>query len=492
MRRTTIGLAGALVMSGLSTASNGWARQPSSASQAAARLNDFDFVVRKIEANYAGYDVKVTPERRVELAAVTARLRTKAAAASDQELLAVLQEWVAFFRDGHVAVSRLGGGDGDVRTKVRTVPIATEAPFRARLEALGPRRDPIEGVWVIGQRYRVAIMRMDAGATRFEAVVLDAKADGWRPGMVKAELRRGRDGALSVYFVDGGFVEHRLAAELVADGAHLQLGDGWGGWTRAWPTVADLDRVAREVPSDAMFLKRLSPATMWLRLPDFGDERADVLKTLLRDRATDLASSPNLVIDLRGNGGGSDRVYAPLLPLLYTQPIYSVGIELRASADNAALRQALADRYRAEVPDAAATLDRQNKLMRDRPGGYVQPDPKPFSITRFDAVLPSPKRVVVLIDGAGSSGEQFILDARQSRKVTLMGRRNSAGVLDFANVVSMPTPSGRYEVHWAISRSLRLPEDPVDPDGIAPHVAIPKAERDPVRYAQAWLERQVD
>jgi len=56
----------------------------------------------------------------------------------------------------------------------------------------------------------------------------------------------------------------------------------------------------------------------------------------------------------------------------------------------------------------------------------------------------------------------------------------------------MPTPSGRYQVFWATSRSMRLPGDPVDPDGIAPDIRIPAGEADPVAYAQRWLERQTD
>jgi C-terminal processing protease CtpA/Prc len=180
------------------------------------------------------------------------------------------------------------------------------------------------------------------------------------------------------------------------------------------------------------------------------------------------------------------------VPLLYTRPIVTIGMELRASTDNIALRQEVADRIRAQAPDNAAQIEAQNRLMRERLGQYVMPDPRPFEIERHDAVLPSPRRVAVLIDGAASTGEQFLLLARQSRKGTLFGQRNSAGVLDFANVVGVPTPSGRYRLQWATSRSLRLPQDPVDPDGIPPDIRIPEGERDPVRYAAAWLERQVD
>lgn len=457
------------------------------------QVRDFDFVVQKITTNYAGYDMKVTPERSAELAALTAGLRARAATASDEQFEAILTEWIGFFRDRHTSINRLGTGASSPRpSTVRAVPALTEGQARTRLEALGTRRDPVEGIWRIGDSYRIAVFRSDARATRFDAIVIDATNDSWKPGLVKAELRRDANGTLSVNYRDGSFAEHRLGAELVAGGDYLRTTGDFGGWTRSWPPVSDPDRVAREAPSGELFLKRLSPATLWLRLPDFAPERTGPVRELLRAHAADIASTPNIVIDIRENGGGSDFVYAPVLPLLYTQPTYSIGVELRASADNIALRQKIADELRTESPDTAARIEAQNKLMRERLGSYIQPNPKPFSITRLDAVLPSPKRVVVLIDGAGSSGEQFILNARQSRKVTLMGNRNSAGVLDFANVVSMPTPSGKFQLNWAISRSLRLPEDPVDPGGIAPHVLIPQAERDPVTYARAWLERQAD
>ena len=182
-------------------------------------------------------------------------------------------------------------------------------------------------------------------------------------------------------------------------------------------------------------------------------------------------------------------MYEPLEPLIYTRPTVNIGMELRATTDNIKLRQAVADSLRKEAPDQTRELERLNRIMRANLGKYVNPDARPFDIARRDAVLPFPKRVAVLIDGAGSTGEQFLLLARQSRKVTLFGQRNSAGVLDFANVVSMPSPSGRHSLQWATSRSLRLPEDPVDPDGIPPDIRIPDSVMNPVAYAADWLER---
>jgi hypothetical protein len=460
-------------------------------------LQDFDFVTSKMRANYAGWDTKVTDETRPALDALTARLRTEAENASPEELTAHLQEWMAFFNDGHAGVATLSVEAPPAAEPSGAPPTYpaldwTEASVRAELKTLGKARDPLEGIWQIdGDRYRIGVLRTPGRADAFSAVVLTTTSESWAPGQVKAELTRAPDGSLTMLFRSGDHSEHKVGAGLLLDGAVLSVTD-WGNWVREYPAIPDPGMVERALPTGALFLKPLSDKTMWLRIPDFDDSRAQPLKDLLAEHKAELASYPNLVIDLRDNGGGSDYVYAPLTPLLYTRPIYSIGAEMRASEDNVALRKGIADELRTQAPDVAKDLDEQIARMAANIGGFVPGGDKLVYVERLGAVLPFPKRVAVLVDNAASTGEQFLLEARQSRKVTLFGKENSAGVLDFANVVGMPTPSGRYQVYWATSRSMRLPDDPVDPDGIAPDIRIPDDEADPVAFAQAWLERQVD
>ena len=83
--------------------------------QQTIQLRDFDFVVQKIKTNYAGYDTKVTPENSAELAALTARLRARAATASDEQLEAILKEWIGFFRDRHTSINRTSAGPNGPR-----------------------------------------------------------------------------------------------------------------------------------------------------------------------------------------------------------------------------------------------------------------------------------------------------------------------------------------------------------------------------------------
>jgi len=47
-------------------------------------------------------ETKVTPKTSAELDQLTAKLRTRAASASDEAFAAIAGEWIGFFKDRHV------------------------------------------------------------------------------------------------------------------------------------------------------------------------------------------------------------------------------------------------------------------------------------------------------------------------------------------------------------------------------------------------------
>jgi C-terminal processing protease CtpA/Prc len=101
--------------------------------------------------------------------------------------------------------------------------------------------------------------------------------------------------------------------------------------------------------------------------------------------------------------------------------------------------------------------------------------------------------VAILIDGGcASSCEQFLLTTRQSFNVKLIGRR-TYGSLDFSNLRPFALPSGERLLWYATSRSLRIPDLPVDLAGIPPDIYLPLAKGDhakeeEVNRVQSWLE----
>jgi hypothetical protein len=120
-------------------------------------------------------------------------------------------------------------------------------------------------------------------------------------------------------------------------------------------------------------------------------------------------------------------------------------------------------------------------------GGYTGP-----------AVLARPRRVAVLADGGcASSCEEFLLEARRSRKATLYGAP-SAGLLDYSNVVpadaAAPSaagpgvPGSTLTLVSPTTRSARLPTEPVDNVGVPPAVPLPADEPLPVDWVRRHLE----
>jgi hypothetical protein len=456
-----------------------------------ARLADFDVLIAKLEANYAGWETKVTPETRAALDAVVAKQRPLAASASnDEAFLEAARGLLAFFADGHLSIRPVAPATQAAGAQPSPTPTLawTEESVKAKLDAAGAKRELLEGIWeTVGGRYRLGILRSDTGA--FAAAVVATQADNWVPGMIKGEFALGEGQAVTGMWRMGDHSETKVTGEFLGDGTLAIKVAGGTILRRVHPPAAPLDVAvaARTFAWPDAFYVKLSDRTAWLRLPSFQDSVHPILTALIQQHRTDLESIENLIIDVRNNGGGSDYVYASITPFIYSRPIYTIGVQLKCSEDNIKGWQTLLSDP--EIPAEEVKVIRSRiDSMRRHLGGYFTPEPS-FGVETMPEVKIFPKRIAVLIQGAGSSGEQFILEAMQSRKVTLFGKGPTAGVLDFANVRSFSLPSGRFTVSNPTSRSLRLPGFSVDPHGIAPDITIPAEERDEIAFVQQWLER---
>ena len=141
---------------------------------------------------------------------------------------------------------------------------------------------------------------------------------------------------------------------------------------------------------------------------------------------------------------------------------------------------------------AAEAVRRMNSVTA---GSYVQQEEGPaIDYVHVENVEPRrPARVAVLMDSrCASSCEEFLLTVRQSFAVKLVGR-HSRGSLDYSNLRPHVLPSGRRVLRYAISRSERLPDLPVDLSGVEPDIYLPEpanaeARTDEVLRVQHWLE----
>lgn len=450
------------------------------APNAAKNLADFDFVTATVEQNYAGWGMG-RGHRRGSLAKLTFKLRAQAAAADDVVLEQVLKRWLGFFHDRNLAVGLMATG-AEVAPSIAGLDWTADG-VRAYLNDVGRMRAPVEGVWrIAGGRSLVAVVRDPGAAGHFVGVQIASTEGRVLPGQVKARFAQMVGGGFAVVYLHGDLMIEHQTADLVAGGTVLAPSNGVN-WTREWPVVTDPDVTARQFTSGDLFLKQIDASTLWLRVPDFGDFQRQALAALLQANATAIAKTPHMIIDLRNNRVGAQDVADQLLPLVYMRPIKVIGVAFRSTEQNRKLRQVAADKIRPIAPDAARVIDRQ--IAGDGSGGSAPA----FFIKSFPEVLPYPRRVAILIDGAGGIAEQFILEARQSTKVTLVGQFATSGALDFYDTVAVRTPSGRYRLRWGTTRSRRLPQHPIDRDGIEPDVVVPKADQDPIAFAARLIAR---
>lgn len=225
-------------------------------------------------------------------------------------------------------------------------------------------------------------------------------------------------------------------------------------------------------------------STAVLRLADFGARYKPLIDTLIAVHWPALTAVTYLIVDVRGNGGGYTGSYRRVSDLLYANPLHFEGVDVWASGANIEfIRGFLAIPAFSEADKALfrAVIPR----MEAHPGQFVEMTPD--TVVRRDSIYLVPRRVAVLIDrGCASTCEDFVLEARQSHKVTVLGAENTAGVHDYGNVRSLWLPGWRrMRVPTSRSRGERI-----DRVGLAPAVRISPDEPDAVAFARRYLRNR--
>ena len=273
---------------------------------------------------------------------------------------------------------------------------------------------------------------------------------------------------------------------------HLSLGP----WP--WSMATDLSRQGKPPSGVDPFLSKikiLSKNTVLLTFPTFYDSYKGDIELLLKKNRSILESHPNWIVDVRKNNGGSDGTYQPLLHWLLSGGYVQQNVEWLATSDNLRAQETICSMAGDKVA-CARSIEPVVAALRNTPAGR-------YTLANGEVALtygvPSnsekhrPKHVAVLIDRAcGSSCEQFLLTVRESQSVKLLGRPTS-GELDVSNLRPHPLPSGFRAVFYATSRSLRLPDMPIDQIGIQPDILLPRpadavATDNEVSHVQRWME----
>lgn len=239
-----------------------------------------------------------------------------------------------------------------------------------------------------------------------------------------------------------------------------------------WPTYKEEMKEYNPQP----VAQKLDDQTFFLRFPTcMGD---DTYVKWSWDAVEEYRKSgcENLIVDIRGNGGGADWQYYPILQILYKQPGKTHGVMIKNTAENREQWRMWAegDERRMALVDSAT-------VHADDTWFPITAEMEEHVLEKVDSRRP--KKAAIMIDRwVASSGEQLLIDVRSvAPDVKFYGRDNSLGCIDMSNVTEVQLPHVPNSIHIPTTVSMRLlkGEQLIDGIGIVPDVRmdLPLPER---------------
>jgi len=445
--------------------------------QACDCKSNFEWVKKTFEENDAGYSLSLAGKGEAAYTAHNSQFAERVKTVTDRpECFKILHEWLRFFRSGHIAINPLN------QPEIRPAPTDEKAiiekykdwekmdvnlaAFNTYLSA--KNSVDVEGVWTSGV-YEIGIKKTGA-----EYVGFIIKADGvyWKEGQIK--LRINSNNSATFYMRDHA-AQHFDSFQLIGKNT-LEI--GFTTLKRKFPeyeTEKNIELHYKAINAQSPFFERINETTTLLRIPSFEGSAQTEIDNLIESHKAEILKTPNLIIDVRNNGGGNDRCYYPLLPFIYTDTIRTVGVEfLSTPLNNQRMKKfATSTEYGFEEHEKKEFQAYYDKLSNSI-GEFVNLELSAVKKTSFDTIYPYPKNVGIIINGGdGSTTEQFLLAAKQSKKVKLFGTK-TFGSLDFSNMNFVQSPCGEFELGYCLSKSYRVPDMAIDEVGIQPDYYIDK------------------
>lgn len=378
--------------------------------------------IQKVEENYALFKIKVNANTQQNYQAFNQLYLQKAKAISEPlACQKLMNDWVAYFNDKHLWIT--------VKTEDKKVSYLQQKlqlrSYRSRWEDHNIPKDPIEGLWEM-EGYRAAIIPDPKKYGHFNAIIVSADNETFKPGMLKMHLKK-RDGfyEMDFYRRDSTLVSHTIRFT----GKHTLLDDDDLAWRRLEPLdkkeqVPTLEELAKLDPYRPS-LKWLDEKSALFTLPSCSPRYGPVVDSLIKSNMDKLGHSQNLIVDVRGNGGGSDRTYRALLPYLLTQASPQPKIGYYLSDENIKMFREL------------GILQKLDPADTSRRGIWATMSQVPYVSAPHYAT--TPQHVAILMDSkTASSGETFVLKAKTSQRVTTFGTA-TAGCIDGynGNIITM-------------------------------------------------------
>jgi hypothetical protein len=445
----------------------------------------YSWLKKTIEENDAGFKYAIEKKGEDEYKKHSAVYAERVKTITDKAKCAdELLSWLRFFRKGHlwIGLNNDENNAGDrkpdtakTRAQYKGWPEYSynEKEFKSRLAQ--SRQPTLEGIWT-STGYTFGIAKENNGYTGF---VIDAANSHWSRGQVKFKIKDSAGTKVAAYYMLDHTAKYIDDVQVAGDNYVMM---DFVTLRRIFPVVVSdkaLDLYFKFASTSEPLFEKLSDKTVILRIPSFNSSMKKMIDSVIAVNHKIITSTENLIIDLRYNGGGSDESFERILPLIYTNPVRVIGMEFLSTPINNERMLAFSKDPGWSESDRKWAAQAFIKLNSNL-GKFVNLDSGYVDLIKYDKIYKYPKNVGLIInEGNGSTTEQFLLAAKQSKKVKLFGT-STAGVLDISNMHFINAPCNDLKLGYSLSRTLRIPDFTIDDKGIQPDYyidrSIPKYE----------------
>lgn len=454
-----------------------------------------DLLDAKVRLDYAGYLLEIRGARKASYDSMFQATSNRAAGLDPDRCLDLLRGYLAWFADPHLFLyqtARLDTAESRRRHEtVATLPFDTVAYKRA-LEDRSAHRDPLEGIWSDGRLRTAIVPDGDPHDGRFVAVILTPDSTNWPLFAMRARFRRLEAG---VYRVDLSLPNYACRRSEAALYRNDLLRFSPGIWGREAPdsalTPGQLDPRDPHRPT-----VRVHDGTVIVAMPSHDPAYRQAFDSLIRANTETLRHAERLIVDLRGNEGGSAGTSDPIVPFIVSDGQLPPPLLHQADALMLASTDQIAYAQRAFGSPSSDFVRGLVARMTSAPGRLV-PLYDPAKAPEEEGIPPAilgPRKVAVVIDrGTVSAAEVILLYAKQSARVRVYGEP-SEGALDYQSINIVPIDSSEHRFflgYPTITRNGRLPADGIRGHGIAPDVRLDYAHlADPIGWVEQDLKKR--
>ncbi len=458
---------------------------------------NFDFSYQKIKDNYVGWSDKITPKNQTEFDKLTQEVREAAKKITNERECYFLQKkWFDFFNDGHLFINPATPYTIDdslevIASRAAKVPQLTfnETSFTQYLKENEAKLASVEGIWESDDKaYKIGVLKDKANPKKFTGFLLADRNPSWKAGKAKFEMLQIAPLKYTTTYYYADFSSEKSFTREVKN---FLVMENIYKFNKVFPIPKE------EVSSEDVQhriaeyrIEKLDNETTLIVLPPFTLPNApEFVQEMLKESEELVKNATNLIIDLRNNPGGDDAAFTSLFPYIATSPIMRKGGVFRATDENVILLKHELEAIQ-EYPTFKERLS--NKLqkviqqMESKNGQLVNGPDKEFAA---GIIMANPKKVAFLVNkNTASTAEQFILEAKQSTKTIVFGE-NTKGLADYIEVRDWGLPCYGWRVAFALAKSPRLPQKPIDNIGIAPDIKIGQNEADWVEFTKNYLKK---